>query len=500
MAKLKCYSCPECGSFLEVDRVSDTFDCPFCGAHFNAFDFHGEDLLEQAKTLLRKNDFRLAREKYGFLLSKNPDRFEYLYGYACAVGEYPSLERFSNIEKYDDKLTRFVSNDKRYCEGPYSAYFAKLNEMFGISKTYLGIIPEQQKMFESAEVVLAAAEKEKEFNGTWFFIVAGIFYVTALPFLVAWASTYLIEIFKYSGFVALFLCIIFPFIILKIGQMIFDLRLKKKAPDLDARIKAANDLKETAVALNGELYDLQEAHRKAFRELTDLRKQAGLALANETGDELTSKFTATAIPSRSVFGKRAGTAKTDALKKAGACRKCGADLKLDKVRKLYVCDHCGSLYDYAFFIGEPLEKANGFLSKGEFALADEWFAKILEDDPSDFEANRGRILCAGGWFSVAKIWLSGDFGKIDWSSLQSRIKDAIANADDSNRDYFVQFDGLVKVIHDYYDKCMELKGLIFRNKKLEMEKESLSDTFNKQYREFAKTDISLMRELNMTRI
>ena len=136
MAKLKCYSCPECGSFLEVDRVSDTFDCPFCGSHFEAFDFHGEDLLKQAKTLLLKNDYRLAREKYEFLLSKNPERFEYLYGYACAVAEYSSLRKFSSIENYDDKLPKFFSEDTRYCNGPYSAYFGKYAELFSMAKRY----------------------------------------------------------------------------------------------------------------------------------------------------------------------------------------------------------------------------------------------------------------------------------------------------------------------------------------------------------------------------
>ena len=57
MTKLKCYSCPECGSFLEVDRVEDTFDCPFCGNHFDVVDFHGADLFEQAEVSLKRCDY-----------------------------------------------------------------------------------------------------------------------------------------------------------------------------------------------------------------------------------------------------------------------------------------------------------------------------------------------------------------------------------------------------------------------------------------------------------
>ena len=85
MDKLKSYSCPECGSFLEVDRYEDVFDCPFCGTHFNVLDFHRDEILGEARELIKNAQTALALEKYEYLLSIETDNFELLYEYACAV-------------------------------------------------------------------------------------------------------------------------------------------------------------------------------------------------------------------------------------------------------------------------------------------------------------------------------------------------------------------------------------------------------------------------------
>ena len=53
MAELKSYSCPKCGSYLDVDRDRDEFECPFCGNRFNALVFHRDELLAEARRLAR---------------------------------------------------------------------------------------------------------------------------------------------------------------------------------------------------------------------------------------------------------------------------------------------------------------------------------------------------------------------------------------------------------------------------------------------------------------
>ena len=79
MPNLRSYSCPECGSFLEVDRNKDTFDCPFCGKHFDALDFHGKELFEQANKYLEGRQYELAKKKFEYLLSQDPENFDFLW-------------------------------------------------------------------------------------------------------------------------------------------------------------------------------------------------------------------------------------------------------------------------------------------------------------------------------------------------------------------------------------------------------------------------------------
>lgn len=500
MAKLKCYSCPECGSFLEVDRVSDTFDCPFCGSHFEAFDFHGEDLLKQAKTLLLKNDYRLAREKYEFLLSKNPERFEFLYGYACAVAEYSSLRKFSSIENYDDKLPKFFSEDTRYCNGPYSAYFGKFAEMFSIAKRYEQIPSEQENLNKTAEEEFIALEKDQEFQNNIYGIIIIVYYLVSfiwgLPFLGTLVLKFLPI--KEMIYVILGIIILLPIPVFKIAKVIHKkVKLEPRAKEFEERLAHVNSLKAKVDELEAEKEDLIKAHTDAVNELINFRKNEGLVLLAEPKSKITSRFTQSAIPSRSVFGKKAGQTKPAAPKKAGVCKKCGAELKLDKTRKLYVCDHCGSSYDFAMFLGDPIAKATKSLNSGDFDLADKWFSVILDEDPSDFEANRGRILCAGKWHTTAQISLQSDLTKIDWDNLKKRLDAAIENAEDSDREYFVMFDDLTKTIQEYIDLCNSLKGLTLRNKYLEKKKESMAESFNDKLRPIAKFDIERVREIRM---
>ena len=497
MAKLKCYSCPECGSFLEVDRMNDTFDCPFCGTHFEAFDFHGEDLLEQAKTLLRKNDFRLAREKYEFLLSKNPERFEYLYGYACAVSAYSSLERFKKLENYDDKLTRFFAEDPRYSNGPYADYFAKYGEMFEISKRYEAIAPQQEAIKENAKEIIESVEKDKSFPSLWFWIFSGVYLVAGFPSL----SIVCNDIFNpYNSEVLLYLImglvLLFPILVFRIAYLIYNqIKIKPRAKEFEDRLNQAANLKQKVKDLEAEKEELDKAHKDAVYYLETYSKQEDMASATDADSAVTSKFTASAIPSRSVFGKTAGAVKKEAPKKGGICKKCGAELKLDKVRKLYICDHCGSSYDFDVFLGDPIDKATKSLNSGDFDLADKWFSMILAEDPSDFEGLRGRILCAGKWHNTAQINLKGDLLKLDWEKIQKSLDDAIANASESDREYFVMFDDLTKVIREYIDVSYSFTDMTFRNNEIEKQKQAIEESFNEKLRPLAKIDIERVREL-----
>ena len=120
---------------------------------------------------------------------------------------------------------------------------------------------------------------------------------------------------------------------------------------------------------------------------------------------------------------------------------------------------------------------------------------ILAEDPSDFEGLRGRILCAGKWHNTAQISLKGDLLKLDWEKIQKSLDDAIANASESDREYFVMFDDLTKVIREYIDVSYSFTDMTFRNNEIEKQKQAIEESFNEKLRPLAKIDIERVREL-----
>ena len=51
MAGLKSYTCSKCAGVLVFECDQEYFDCPFCGTRFAALDFHGTEVMDQAKSL-----------------------------------------------------------------------------------------------------------------------------------------------------------------------------------------------------------------------------------------------------------------------------------------------------------------------------------------------------------------------------------------------------------------------------------------------------------------
>ena len=70
MAILKSYTCSKCAGVLNFDSDQEFFECPFCGTAFDVLDFHGDEVMEQAKSLLKNKSFDAAREKYKAVLTK----------------------------------------------------------------------------------------------------------------------------------------------------------------------------------------------------------------------------------------------------------------------------------------------------------------------------------------------------------------------------------------------------------------------------------------------
>ena len=485
MAKLKCYSCPECGSFLEVNRVCDTFDCPFCGAHFDAVDFHGEDLLEQAKKALVRRNFELAREKYEFLLDKHPEELDFLYGYACSVADVKSLEELEDLNKYSFKLQQLIQNDPRYKEGPAALYFAKLAEMCSMARQYAEKQAEYKSLMNKAESGLQSVEPEGSSIGCGVAVYSVAHYFFGAVLLGAIDS-------KPNAFVV-FLYIMVPIFIM-VGNWIWNsLSDGKNAESLAQKKKPFYDMKTEAREIENEADALAVSYEKELSELRYLKNKADIESVQKSMPELhyQDKRADANFPSRSTMPRKDPSAVPVVVKKeAASCKKCGAELRLDKEHKLYICDHCGVSYDYESFLGGPLEKAKKCLKDRDFESADKWFSMALEADPANFEANRGRILCAAKMFGFIQLRLNSELVKIDWDAFDKRINEAIANSNNLNYSYYSDVKELFDIAHGYYDTCaaMDVDSANVNIIELLDKKNEYERLFNLKYRKFAEKE------------
>ncbi len=450
---------------MEVDRDQDEFDCPFCGSHYDAVAFHGKDLVEQAKELILKKDFKSAREKYEYLLSRKPGDTDFLYGYACAVGEVSSLDYFYDPKKSSPKLLNLLRNDPRYATGPAAPYYAKLAEMFAISNKSAELAARKRKLETDSKEGITKISREREFNGfglaiylIFHFIFGSIFVSLFYPVFGLWV------------FAAYF---IIPGIVCPVVYKIYQIQDRKKEPEYAERLAPFYAMKKEANELKKEIDNLEDEYEKALKEIRGLKPELGAVSSPAVKPNVPQKNDINPDPEKTVV-----------------CKKCGADLVLDKEQKLYVCNHCGVSYDYSVFVGDPKSKAFTDFKNGEYELADKRFAQILEDDPSDFDANRGRILCAAGWYGFTQIRLGEDLENIDWALLEERLNTAIENSDPVNLAYFTELKELIDIAREYYVICdsMRVDDPKADLRALLQKKALLLDDYRAKYRSFLEKD------------
>ncbi len=471
MANLKSYSCPKCGSYLDVDRDQDMFECPFCGSVFDVADFHGKELLDQAAELMRRKEFKKAREKYEYLLSKKPNEFEFLYGYACSVGEVDTLDDFEFPKSMNGKLVSLFKNDPRFQVGSAAAYFAKLLEMFNTANEVLEKKILHKKLVTEAENGILEIKREQGVIGAGIGIYAAMHYFIGAVILISIGDKF--DLGKAWGTLILLFYILFPIVLIIVNYSINIFKQGKKSEEYAARIAPYNDMKKRADTLSDEIDKLEKMYSHYYKELPGLKPKASGFLDPVPVNRDPKKSEVTADPKRAVI-----------------CKKCGAELTNDKERKLYICSHCGVSYDYSTFIGDDITKANTHLKNREFAMADKWFSKCLENEPGSFDANRGRILCAGKWLGFLQVKLNDKLEQVDWDGVKETLGFALENSNDFNKSYFLELKGLLDNAKEYFDTCLQMEG-DGDNAELPAlirKRDGLVEEYNRIYRDFIEKD------------
>ena len=463
MANLKSYSCPECGSVLNVDRNQDTLDCPFCGGHFDAFAFHGEELSLQAKELLLKKDFKQAREKYEYLLSKKPDEIEFLYGYACAIGGLVTLDDKESPKIFNNQLAKLLNGDARYRTGPAAPYFAKLLEMYNIGQKIRGMTEKSKNMKNEASRGIVDVLRERDYMDTGLYIYAVIHWCLFGP-----VTMHLMKDNMDENTVPFLLAawILIPIIIFVIAHAISDREREEGSPKEQAKLMPYHEMNKRSDKLQTDIRRLEHEYGKAHKMLSQLKPDSAFSVSD-------AKVKKAAEPEDAVI-----------------CKTCGADLELDKVRRLYVCAHCGATYDYGLFVGNDLSKAKILLKNREFDLAEQWFSKMLDENPSNFEANRGSILCAGKWIGFVEIKLNDKLADLDWDAVESKVNAAIKNSEGQFQEHFANLMVLLQKAKDYQEISLKLKDNV-EDKALSQTKRDLYWEYDKFHRQFLDNDSKL---------
>ena len=428
-AKLKSYSCSNCGGVLNVDRDEDIFDCPFCGARFDVMDFHKRDILDEVKELWKRNEFAAAKKRIEYVLTKNSDDFELLRAYALSVANLTSFDNLNEPKNINlgqtAKLLELLQGDARYSSGKGAPYFAKILEMLPIAREYNELSGQKYTLLKRAAVGKAKLDKEKgrrlagSLGGTTLSGIASIWLIFLLMAVSPWSLLGIV-------------------VVLIVAGVFFGTSYEKIESEYQTNIKPYYELRKQARELGEKMEALEKEYKQAFKELEELRPK------KEDIKEDIEQVTKECKPQPDIIVRKS---ELDSF----ACSKCGGSMVLDKSRKLYVCKYCGIAYGYSLFFGNMKQKAYEFLKEGDFEEADKRFTQVLAQDPSDPDSLRGRILCAGGWRAFGEMKVTDKFTEEQLKVLRERIDEAKKHFTGTDEFYPAKISMAVNYLKQYGD-------------------------------------------------
>ena len=143
---------------------------------------------------------------------------------------------------------------------------------------------------------------------------------------------------------------------------------------------------------------------------------------------------------------------------AHICPTCGGNLSVDIERQVYVCPYCGVTFDYDYFREESvLGIAARALKNNEFDSADRAYDFMLEKEPDNFEALRGKTLIA---MNITKIEDIGDidlYSKLNYEPVNKELDRAVRSSKPQDREYFTAMKDIVDAGHEYIDEKAQLE-------------------------------------------
>ena len=461
MPNLRSYSCPECGSFLEVDRNKDTFDCPFCGTKFNAVDFHGDEILDQAKDCLKKRSFDAAKDKYLIVLDNDPQNFDALLGIVFCELKISSAEELNDRSVLLNRdlipAKKALINAKRQLPKNEADYFDKIMDLIGLHEKITKYEKRKIELLSSNAAQISINNKlleghredryrdRSETVHRWWPLI-----LIVMPFLA------FVELLPSTWMIVLFFSCLIGGVVLAI--VLLTIRDKKK----DEAFNPAHVLEQT---FERKIKGYESDYSLEYGKLDGLYPETHSAGKAVDEPVKISSFNGADIDAGKVI----------------SCSKCAEKLIIDKEKRVYQCDHCGVAYGVSLFFGLPMEKALDSINTGHYSDAKKRFDSILMSSPSDFEALLGRMLCEGKWTKISDIDLSDDLSITEVRKIKTCLAEAIERTSDDERSYFAELEKLISVYEENFYNAEDLEQIDAEIDKFDIETDVFAEAFHGIY-------------------
>ena len=158
------------------------------------------------------------------------------------------------------------------------------------------------------------------------------------------------------------------------------------------------------------------------------------------------------------------------------CSACGGALTVDKSQEVYECPFCGNAYDFVqMHHDELLKDAETNMRQMEFTSAKEKYSSILENDPQDFYALRGLVLCSGPVISTESFKKPEKLTDCSFDQMKDCLNKVKEQAKEADQPYF--------------EKLFELVDLAQKHKAASEEKARLSGESNRRFGEIVEVEL-----------
>ena len=127
MTLINSHSCTKCGGVLIVNNDKQQYECPYCGIFYDYEYFRLRDILEQAAASQKVLQYDSAKEKYEFILKKDPHNFIALRGILLCESGINRPELLSDPDRTVRLLPATLLRVQKMADQDGKAYFYRLS-------------------------------------------------------------------------------------------------------------------------------------------------------------------------------------------------------------------------------------------------------------------------------------------------------------------------------------------------------------------------------------